>query len=109
MRAKRRAEPAPVVPATLDPLDRRRQAAEDRVREALSCLEQAQGLISRAATALCSVSEMETTSRVVWGYYDRLLMVSTGIDRKSGALRVNGRLILDYTPPVSPAPEGGER
>ena len=95
------------VPVPVDPLERRRLAAEERVREALSCLEQAQGLISRAAIVLCSVNEMEMASKVVWAYYDRLQAVWYGVDRKSGALRVDGRLMLDYTPPMSPAPEGG--
>lgn len=104
MRAKRKADQAP---AALDPLERRRQAAEERVREALSCLEQAQGLISRAAIVLCSVNEMEMASKVVWSYCDRLQLISFGVDRKSGALRVDGRLMLDYTPPMSPAAEGG--
>jgi hypothetical protein len=106
VRAKRNADQAP---AALDPLERRRQAAEERVREALTCLEQAQGLVGRAATVLCSVSEMEMASRVVWAYCDRLQVVSFGVERKSGSLRVDGRLMLDYTPSVAPAPEGGGR
>lgn len=95
-------------PSGLDPLDRRRLAAEERVREALSCLEQAQALISRAAMDLCSVSEMEMESKVVWAYGDRLEKVCFGVDRKSGRLRVDGRLLLDYTPVYSGQAGGGQ-
>jgi hypothetical protein len=109
VKAERKADPAPMPPVALDPLERRRQAAEERVREALMCLEQAQGFVGRAATVLCSVGEMEMASRVVWAYCDRLQMVSFGVERRSGSLRVDGRLMLDYTPAMPPAPEGGGR
>jgi hypothetical protein len=89
-------------------VERRRRAAEERVRKALLCLEQAQQLISRAAAELCSVGAMQMESKVVWAYSDRLEKVCFGVERKSGALRVQGLLLLDYTPACREQEGGGQ-
>jgi hypothetical protein len=109
VKAKHNADQAAVrVPAALDPLERRRRAAEQRVREALSCLEQAQAFIGQAAVELCSVSQLQMEWKVLWSYSDRLEKVCFGVERKVGALRMAGHLLLDYTPPFINR-EGGEQ
>jgi len=83
---------------SIDPLMRRKAAAELRLEDALAHIEQAQGLIDRAGAELCSVRGMVKEWRQLGALYDKVKASWYAVSQRARRLRAEGRLLLDRDP-----------
>jgi hypothetical protein len=96
MKSRETDEADVVVPA--DPLLRRKAAAEMRLEEALSSIEEAQRLIDRAGAGLCSVRGMEREWKQLGAFYEKVKAAWCAVNSRARRLRADGRLLLDREP-----------
>lgn len=81
-----------------DPLLRRKAAAEMRLEEALSSIEEAQRLIDRAGAGLCCVRGMAREWKQLGALYDKVKATWHAVNNRARRLRSAGRLLLDREP-----------
>ena len=86
--------PMEVVP----PRATREAVADARVRAALACIEDAQGLIDRAGQALCSVEGMRPEWNRMGRVYEQVKRSWYAVANKADRLRGKRRLKLDHEP-----------
>lgn len=87
-----------VMPA--DPLAKRKEGAQERVRAALAHLQEAQSLVDRAGQELCSVVGLCPEWTRLGKLYDQVKRHWWAVSTKAERLRLNGRLLLDHEPGV---------
>ena len=81
-----------------DPLLRRKAAAELQLEEALALIQEAQGLIDRAGSSLCSVRGMAKQWKQLGALYDKVKATWYAVNSRGHRLRTAGRLLLDREP-----------
>jgi len=81
-----------------DPLAARKAAAEVRVRAALAAIQEAQGLVDRAAQALCSVNGLCPEYEKLGKLYDQVHRAWYVVRDKAAAVARRGKLTLDHEP-----------
>jgi hypothetical protein len=81
-----------------DALATRKAAAEARVRAALDAIQEAQGLVDRAAQALCSVKGVRAAHERLGRLYDQVHLAWYVVRDAADSVRHRGALLLDHEP-----------
>ncbi len=81
-----------------DPLAARKAAAEVRVRTALAAIQEAQGLVDRAAQALSSVNGLCPEYEKLGRLYEAVHRTWYVVRDKADGVSRRGRLTLDHEP-----------
>jgi hypothetical protein len=84
----------------IDPLAKRKEAAQERVRAALDHLQEAQALVDRAGQELCDVIGLCPEWTRLGTLYDQVKRNWWAVSTKAQRLSRQGRLLLDHEPGV---------